>query len=58
MLTQYEEMVRDCNDFLDEKGYRDLPEAAKLQVNTYMRGLRDGMKIARESGDKKEPVAV
>lgn len=57
-MTQYEEMVRDCNYFLDEKGYRDLPEAAKLQVNTYMRGLKDGLKIAKESEDKKEPVAV
>ena len=57
-MAQYEEMVKECNYFLDEKGYRDLPEAAKLQVNTYMRGLRDGMKIAQESGDKKEPVAV
>lgn len=57
-MAQYEEMVKECNYFLDEKGYRELPEAAKLQVNTYMRGLRDGMKIARESGEKKEPVAV
>ena len=57
-MAQYEEMVKECNYFLDEKGYRDLPEAAKLQVNTYMRGLRDGMKIAQESGEKKEPVAV
>ena len=57
-MAKYEEMVKECNYFLDEKGYRDLPEAAKLQVNTYMRGLRDGMKIAQESGDKKEPVAV
>lgn len=57
-MAKYDEIVRDCNYFLDEKGYRDLPEAAKLQVNTYMRGLRDGMKIAQESGDKKEPVAV
>lgn len=57
-MAQYEEMVKECNYFLDEKGYRELPEAAKLQVNTYMRGLRDGMKIAQESGDKKEPVAV
>ena len=57
-MAQYEEMVKECNYFLDEKGYRELPEAAKLQVNTYMRGLRDGMKIAQESGEKKEPVAV
>lgn len=57
-MEKYEEMVRDCSYFLDEKGYRELPEAAKLQVNTYMRGLRDGMKIAQESGEKKEPVAV
>lgn len=57
-MAKYEEMVKDCNCFLDEKGYRELPEAAKLQVNTYMRGLRDGMKIAQESGEKKEPVAV
>lgn len=57
-MAKYEEMVKECNYFLDEKGYRDLPEAAKLQVNTYMRGLRDGMKIAQESGEKKEPVAV
>lgn len=57
-MAKYEEMVKDCNYFLDEKGYRDLPEAAKLQVNTYMRGLKDGLKLAKESEDKKEPVAV
>lgn len=57
-MANYEEVVKECNSFLDGTGYRDLPEAAKLQVNTYMRGLKDGMKIAQESGEKKEPVAV
>lgn len=57
-MANYEEVVKECNSFLDGTGYRDLPEAAKLQVNTYMRGLKDGLRIAKESGEKKEPVAV
>lgn len=56
-MKSFEELKREGEDFRDS-GFADLPEIAKLQVNTYMRGLRDGMKLAKESEEKKEPVAV
>lgn len=56
MVRSLEELKREGEIFRDS-GYGELPEQAKLQVITYMRGLKDGMKIAKEE-DKKEPVAV
>lgn len=56
-MANLEELRREGEDFRDS-GFTDLPETAQLQVLTYMRGLKDGMKIAQESGEKKEPVAV
>ena len=29
-----------------ERGYADLPEVAKMNVNAYMRGIKDGMAFA------------
>lgn len=56
-LANFEELRREGEDFRDS-GFTELPKPAQLQVLTYMRGLQDGMKIAQESGEKKEPVAV
>ena len=56
-LANFEELRREGEDFRNS-GFTELPEPAQMQVLTYMRGLRDGMKIAQESGEKKEPVAV
>lgn len=56
-MANFEELRREGEDFRDS-GFAELPEPAQLQVLTYMRGLKDGMKIARESGEKQDPVAV
>ena len=56
-MANFEELRREGEDFRNS-GFTELPEPAQMQVLTYMRGLRDGMKIAQESGEKKEPVAV
>ena len=56
-MENLEELRREGEEFRDS-GFADLPESAQLQVMTYMRGIKDGMKIAQESGEKKEPVAV
>lgn len=56
-MANLEQLKREGEEFRDS-GFAELPKPAQIQVLTYMRGLRDGMKIAQESGDKKEPVAV
>lgn len=56
-MANFEELRREGEDFRNS-GFTELPKPAQLQVLTYMRGLQDGMKIAQESGEKKEPVAV
>lgn len=56
-MANFEELKREGEDFRDS-GYGELPELAKIQVHTYMRGLKDGMKIAGEAEKEKEPVAV
>lgn len=55
-MKEFEELKREGEEFRDS-GYGELPEQAKIQVITYMRGLKDGMKIAKDS-EKKAPVAV
>ncbi len=61
MLKNFEELKREGENFRDS-GYGELPELAKLQVHTYMRGLKDGMRIAGEAEKKdteeRQPVAV
>ena len=56
-MKNFEELRSEGEDFRNS-GFTELPKPAQLQVLTYMRGLQDGMKIAQEVGDKKEPVAV
>lgn len=57
-MLKYEDILKDCNFFLDETGYRDLPEVCKIQVNTYMRGLKDGLTLAHKTDHEPELVAV
>lgn len=56
-MKGFEELKHEGEEFRNS-GFAELPEPAQLQVLTYMRGLKDGMKIAKESGEKKDPVAV
>lgn len=38
--------------------YQGLPDTAKMNVNAYMRGLKDGRRMAITENKEKEPVAV
>lgn len=38
--------------------YQGLPDMAKMNVNAYMRGLKDGRRMADTENKKKELVAV
>ena len=38
-------------NFLKTTHYTDLDDLAKINANTYMRGLQDGMRLAEKSGN-------
>lgn len=60
MATNIEELKKDGERFLNTTNYEDLDDLAKINVNTYMRGLKEGMRLAEKSRDtaKKELAAV
>lgn len=44
-MGNLKELEKEGLDFL-KSGYLDLPELAKMNVNAYMRGIKDGMAFA------------
>lgn len=44
-MNNLEKVKEEGKAFL-ESGYADLPEVAKMNVNAYMRGIKDGMAFA------------
>lgn len=43
-MTKLDELRKECESFF-AGGYGDLPELAKLNVNAYMRGVKDGIAL-------------
>lgn len=44
-MNNLEHIKEEGADFL-KTGYADLPDLAKMNVNAYMRGLKEGMALA------------
>ena len=59
-MANIEELKKDGARFLNTTHYADLDDLAKINANTYMQGLREGMRLAEKSRDaeKKELAAV
>lgn len=47
-MNRVEELKSEGQQFLD-CGYRDLDDSAKLVANSYMRGLKDGKRLAENA---------
>ena len=58
MATNIEELKKDGERFLNTTNYEDLDDLAKINVNTYMRGLKEGMRLAEKSRDAKKELAT
>ena len=43
-MSNLKELEKEGLDFL-KSGYLDLPELAKMNVNAYMRGIKEGMSL-------------
>lgn len=56
-MQKLEELKNEGRDFI-EGGYGDLPELAKISVNIYMRGLKDGMALALRTEHEKHELAA
>ena len=54
-MKKLEELKTEGQKFLDG-GYQDLDDAAKLIANSYMRGLKDGKRLAEQAGDTERKV--
>ena len=60
-MANVEELGKEGENFLKMTHYTDLDDLAKINANTYMRGLQDGMRLAEKSGSgtaKQELVPV
>lgn len=58
MQNRLAELEKEGNDFLNETGYTDLPELAKMNVNAYMRGMKEGMALAMKQKTEHQDDAV
>ena len=54
------EKIKDLQEegerFLQKSHYEELDDLAKINANTYMRGLKEGMRIAEKSRKESVPV--
>lgn len=57
-MANIEELKKDGERFLNTTNYEDLDDLAKINVNTYMRGLKEGMRLAEKSRDAKKELAT
>lgn len=57
-MANIEELKKDGERFLSTTNYEDLDDLAKINVNTYMRGLKEGMRLAEKSRDAKKELAT
>lgn len=58
-MLRLEELKDEGQKFLTDYHYADLDDLAKMSVNTYMKGLIDGRRLAvSEAGKKSELAAV
>lgn len=44
--------------FLEDTGYGELDDLAKMNANAYMKGLKDGKALASMEVEKPDPAAV
>ena len=52
-MQMMEELKAEGQQFLDG-GYQELDEPAKMIANSYMRGLKDGKRLAETAEERKE----
>lgn len=50
-MANVEELRKEGENFLKMTHYKDLDDLAKINANTYMRGLQDGMRLAEKNGN-------
>lgn len=53
-MTKLDELRKECESFF-AGGYGNLPELAKLNVNAYMRGIKDGITLTLKIQCEDEP---
>lgn len=54
-MAEYKELLMEGQKFLDDSHFLELNEPAKLSAISYMRGLKDGARLAKESKESKKP---
>lgn len=53
-MPKYRELLTEGQKFLDDSHFLELNEPAKLSAISYMRGLKDGARLAEGSEDRKQ----
>lgn len=54
-MAKYDDLITEGQEFLYTSRFLELNEPAKLSAISYMRGLKDGERLANETKKSKEP---
>ena len=57
-MQKLEALKEEGQRFLEDTGYGKLDDLAMINANTYMRGLKEGMRLAQAAGADKQPEPV